>query len=576
MTDAFSDFNTNGDVSSNTEDTTTSNDTVTTFSDSVRSTLPSGEEITDDRRYEDEETGEKADEVDPRGLFKQRTINELRYYSREGPYGHAIITKPIDDIFKHGFSVEGDFTERDDGSSVAGDFLKEEYKDTYITAERKSRRDGLCVLMHLIEDNASSVAEPIPVEGGSFSGFKIWTIDTLSDELTDSTVADHTDFTEDQIYVSEGPVNGGVAIVDDINHPDHEEILGYGVKPRQDSDDAQTVQFVHGDRCQHFVWGSHVDGELGNFVTGKHVGESVLTPVLEPLKGAQMGYWAMKNILFRYSAPLHAVEPPESWGIEEWNEAEQDLGDISMASDALLPPGSELSVAEGVSEFDPEPIYDVLVSSVCTGTVFTKSVLQGTQSGTVSGSETDVKGYFNGVTNLRQERTDPKFREILKQVSQYDPQTVPPFTAPDSIDFDWGALLKPTAIQQAEGAVSLVTAATNGIKNYVLTPDEARSLLEEEWTTFDIDVALDDLSEDDWDSLDRINIREAGQGPRDDESVSGEGSVRANPTLQNGGGQPQGQTRESSQPQRSTDELLGSLTDKELQAELDRRADKEE
>ncbi|WP_206750798.1 hypothetical protein, partial [Halorubrum sp. SP3] len=71
-----------------------------------------------------------------------------------------------------------------------------------------------------------------------------------------------------------------------------------------------------------------------------------------PLKATHMGFWAIKNILYRYSAPLHAVEPPESWGMDEWDEASGQMSDLSMMSDALLPPGSELSVAEGVSEFD--------------------------------------------------------------------------------------------------------------------------------------------------------------------------------------------------------------------------------
>jgi hypothetical protein len=111
-----------------------------------------------------------------------------------------------------------------------------------------------------------------------------------------------------------------------------------------------------------------------------------------------------------------------------------------------------------------------------------------------------------------------------------------------------------------------VTAATNAIRQYVLTPDEARSLVEEEWASFDIDVDLDDLTEDDWDSLDRINLREAGRGPGDNED-----DVRGNPMRQNGGGQEAGQTRESSQPTRQT---ADGLTDEEVDAIASKVADK--
>lgn len=554
----------NGDSSTRVTDDSQTVTDVHVATDSVRSELPDEEELRDDKRYKDPDSDNEADDVDPRGLFAKPTLNELRYYAREGPYGQTIVQKPIKDIFKHGFEVDGDYTEKADEDGKAKQFLEQEYKEYYIEAERKSRRDGLAVLMHQIADSANSIAEPIDTDSASFKGFQIWTLDNLTDDLAASTVAEHTKYTRNQIYVSEGPEHGGVAIVDDINHEDYGEVVGYGVEPRSDSDEIENVQFVHGDRCQAFVWNEWVDGNLGNNVTGKHVGESVITNVLQPLKATQMGYWAMKNILFRYSAPLHAVEPPESWGPDEFETFTDKLDDISMASDATLPPGAELSVAEGVSEFDPEPIYEVLVESICAGTVFTKSVLQGTQTGTVSGSETDIKGYFNEIDLLRTERTATKFRDVLKTVSEYDQETVPPLTSPKKVQFDFGPLFKPTDIEQAEGAVSLVTAATNAIKNYVLTPEEARSLIEEEWAEFDIDIDLGELTEQDRDNLDRINIREAGQGPQDDEP-----DVRENPRQQNGGGQPEGQTRSSSQPTRTD-----SLSDEELDELADRLADR--
>lgn len=583
MTDVFTDVTKSEDSTSDdsSNDTNTDDEEVTTitdtFTDAVRTTVPQSDDIRDTNRYEDPDSDEKADDVDPRNLFRQPDLNEIRYYAREGPYGSTIIHKPLRDAFKHGFDVEGDNTENEDGKGKIESFL-DEYEEHYKLAETKSRRDGLAVLMFQTADGAESVADPIPDEDrqrgtATHEGFQLWTVDNLSDELSDTTVARHTEYDQDQIYVSEGVENGGVAIVDDVSHPDHGSVVGYGVLPRQDSEDVQDVAFVHASRCQHFVWHDHVDGDVGNNVTGKHVGESILTSVLQPLKAAQMGFWAVKNILFRYSAPLHAVEPPDSWGKDDWDEAEENLGNISMASDAMLPPGSELNVADGVSEFDPQPIYEVLHESICSGTIFTKSVLRGTQTGTVSGSETDIKGYFTEVQNFRQQRAENKFREAVRMVSSYDQSTIPRVAGVDTFDVNWGPLLKPTDIEQKDGAASLITAVTNGIKNYVLTPDEARSIVSEEWAEFDIDVDLDELEEDDWDSLDRINMNEAGQGIHDNEPVNQE-NVRENPQLRNGGGQPSGQNRESSQPQRTSQDSgvdLDSLSKEELHDELERR-----
>jgi hypothetical protein len=498
-------------------------------------------------------------------LFRPVDLNEIRYYAREGPYGPTIINKPVDDAFKHSFEIKGDNTEGNQNVGKIQETLKQ-IVPQYKLAKKKSRRDGLAVLMHLVSDGTQSVSDPIQTDDGTFEGFQLWTVDNLSDEITDHEVADNVEKVEpNQVYVTEGREDGGVAIVDDISHPDHGEVIGYGIRERDDSESLHDAQFVHADRCHHFVHGEEVDGQLGNNATGEHIGESVLTPILQPLKAAQLGFWSIKEILRRYSAPLHAVEPPESWSMEDYDDAEDKMGDISMASDAVLPPGAELSVAEGVSEFDPEPYYDTLVKPICAGTMFTKSVLEGTQTGSVSGSETDVKGYFSNVNVFRQQEIESDLREIAKKISTYDQSAIPRVASVESVKFDWNPLFKVSSLEQAEGAVSLVTAATNGVKNYVLTPDEARSLVEEEWATFDINVDLDDLTEDQMDTLDRININEAGQGIKDNEPVNSSRTVGGQQ-----GGRPEGSTQSQSNP--TTDDI-DELTTEELQAELERRSD---
>lgn len=564
MTDNFTDVVDTTDTSTSHEDSTDSETTVTdSFTDGVRAELPYSEPKNNDDRYEDPESDAKADDTDARGLFRAVDLNEIRYYAREGPYGPTIVNKPVDDAFKHGFEIKGDNTEGDDNSGTIEQTLTE-IVPQYKLAKKKSRRDGLAVLMHLVSDGTQSVSEPIETDSGTFEGFQLWTVDNLSDELTDHEVAENVDGIEaDQVYVTEGREHGGVAIVDDISHPRHGDVLGYGIRERSDSEHNHTVDFVHADRCHHFVHGEEVDGQLGNNATGQHIGESVLTPILQPLKAAQLGFWSIKEILRRYSAPLHAVEPPESWSMEDYDDAEDKMGDISMASDAVLPPGAELSVAEGVSEFDPEPYYDTLVKPICAGTMFTKSVLEGTQTGSVAGSETDVKGYFSNVNVFRQQEIESDLREIAKKISTYDQSAIPRVASVESVDFDWGPLFKISSLEQAEGAVSLITAATNAIKNYTLTPDEARSLVEEEWATFDIDVDLDDLTEDQMDTLDRININEAGQGIKDNEPVNRSATVSGQQ-----GGRPEGSTGGQSD---TTTDSVDELTTKELQAALERR-----
>ena len=569
MSDAFSDVldgDDDGGGASTETDTETTTPTATTsssvFGDAVRSEIQEDDEMANDPIYRDEETGKEADDVDPRALFGNASINELRFYYRQGPYGGTVVEKPIEDAFKHGFSVRAN---RDDVDLTTNNrrqrvhsFLNR-LKTPYIDAKIKARRDGLAVLHYQFADAADSTGDPIKEPSGegeavTFQGFQVYTLDNLSDDLAESTVADHTEYDHDQIYVSEGPEHGGVALVDDIEHPDHGDVVGYGIEPRQDSDEIDPVFFLHEQRCQHITHGTHVDGRLGNNVTGHHVGESVLTPVLQPLKATHMGFWAIKNIFYRYSAPLHAVEPPESWSSDDYDEAKGNMGDLSMMSDALLPPGSELSVAEGVSEFDPEHFFAALINALCAGTEFTKSVLEGTQTGTVSGSETDVKNYFNFVERLRTGEIADEMLAGYEKVARHDPSTAPQISG--GLTIDWEALFKPTDIERAEGMVSIVTAATNGIKNYVLTPTEAREVVEAGWSEFDMDADLGEpLTESEMDTLDRININEAGQGIKDNEPV--------NRTPQQGGsqgGRPEGAS-DGSQPQTDSN-VITELIDK--------------
>jgi hypothetical protein len=566
MSDLFSDVPVDDSGSDSSSDTEEDDDSTIVTDSTTRTTLPQSDGNRSVGHYEDPNSSSEADDVDPRKLFQKPTLNELRYYYRENPYGKPVVRKPIQDAFKHGFDVENDNTERNtDGKGHIKDFL-DEYKEYYETAEIKARRDGMSILMFHFGDDADTSAEPLG--DGEFRGFKLWTVDNLNDTLADSTVADHTKYNQDQIYVSNGAENGGIALIDDISHPDHGKVVGYGIAPRSESEDVQNVAFVHASRCQPFLWGTDVDGPLGSALTGAQIGESVLTPVLQPLKAIQMEFWSHKEILYRYSAPLHAVEPPEDWGQEEWDQAEANMGDISMASDAILPPGSQLSVAEGSGEFDPEPIHNVQVKAVCSGSEMTKSVLEGTQTGTVSGSETDVKNYFNHVEKLRQNRMVSKFREAVQLVSQHDQETIPRVAGPNSFDIEWGPLFKASDAEMAEGMVSVITAVTNGIKNYTLTPNEARDIIEAKWSDFEADVDLDDLTEDEYDIFDRINMNEAGQGASDNDPGS---TPRNNPRMKNGGGQEPGENRESSQPTRDGAVDLSNLSSEKLREELEGR-----
>jgi len=465
-----------------------------------------------------------ADDVNPKGLFRRTSVPELRYYYREGEFGKTLVNKPIDDAFKNGFDVD----EASNGND-AFEFLMQ-YVPKLRLAEKKARRDGFAVMeFKTRERSGASISEP-PSDVTDIEKFKVWTLDDLSPDVNELNVIKNVDVdvprgeelqTED-IFVSEN----GLVILDNPKFPQHEELLGYGLFLKNGS-----TTFLHRDRCQHFAWNTEVDGHPSEKVFGKWEGDSILTPVVHVMRQIKKGNWGMGQALFRYSAPLHVVETPAEMSREQWEDLSDNVDNLNASSEFVSSPGTTVKSVDAASEFEPEGFYNVLIEQMCSGTEFTKPVLIGTQTGTVSGSETDIKSYFNQVQRYRQNRAEDKMREALRMASSMSPSIVPPFSVGNGLEIDWNPLFKVDQAERAEALRTTMNAATQAVQNYVMTPDEARSFVEEEYVSFDTNVTFDVLSEEDWDDLDRVNLRKTGQKSPSDEPDMG------NPRVgQNGGG----------------------------------------
>ncbi|TKX52807.1 hypothetical protein EXE42_15335, partial [Halorubrum sp. SP3] len=163
--------------------------------------------MAEDAAYEDPETGKQSDNVDPRALFANASVNELRFYYRQGPYGGTVVEKPIYDSFKYGFDIEATDPDVDLDQNNRRERIKQflqQYKEAYIDAKIKARRDGLALLHFQFADAAGSVSEPIQHTRGegnavTFQGFQTYSLDNISDDLAESTVAEHTEYDDNQI-----------------------------------------------------------------------------------------------------------------------------------------------------------------------------------------------------------------------------------------------------------------------------------------------------------------------------------------------------------------------------------------
>ncbi|MDB9247461.1 DUF1073 domain-containing protein [Halorubrum ezzemoulense] len=525
--------------------------------------------------------GESADSIDPKRLVRTPSVDDIRWYYRNGPLAPTIVDKPVDDAFKHGYSVGNDNVEA---------FLNT-IEEPFKRAHRKARRDGFALLWFRFRDTAEEWEPPENVKG--IHEIKVLTLDDMTDAkpvafeeklsvgnrdgisddinpLVTSNLEDlyeaveraengslplSDEFVKDESVVDAAIDSGvdldaglsdnlpydrsrfyettdsGIVMSERIDDKRFEEPIGY----LYDRGAAFQPLLIHPSRVYHVAWRRDVDGNVNDETWGRYEGDSVLRPIIHLLRNLQKSNWANAQTMFRHSSPLHVMEVPEGASQEQYDKAEDATRNINAKSSITEPPNFDLRIEDNETNVDPEPHFNVIFDQICAGTEFTRSVLFGTQAGTVSGSETDIKNYFNKVERLREDRFEQELREIVDwwaDISDGRTELGIPNDAAD-FDIDWGPLFKLSALDRAEAMSRHVQLVTTGASNYILSEEEARSILAEEWADWS-SVELDGtLSESEKEALDRIDW---------------DGNVDGNPRVgQNGGGMEQGQQTASEQ-----------------------------
>lgn len=533
--------------------------------------------------------GDSSDEVDPRKLHRDPTLSEIRWYYRR-TFAKILVDKPIDDAFKNDFEFVGDnstesrnLLERPDFDGDGDGFV-----GAYKLAEKKARRDGFSLIfMGTRERGANGVHEsPISedVDVDRVSHLKVLTIDDLAQSAPHEDIKEGTGLDENEYEIRKT----GIVINTDVNSPDYRTPVGYVLSGKQS-------RFIHADRIIHLTWNPEVDGDYqGGGVRrwdgrrsslGQYEGDSVLIPSYDILKGIAKGNWAIMQALFRNASHVYSVKLPNNADDTDFDNAVGATRNINAKSAFVWPSTEyEFEQHESGNEMEPEQHFEVLFDQVCAGHEMTKSVLFGTQAGTVSGSETDIKNYFNKVERFRSNRAEDKIAEYLTRAKRMeDSRTNEDFEY--EADIEWGPLFKVDRETRVQMLQNETNALTTMIGSFALTPDEARAILSEDFSQVD----LDDLTEEQLDELDRINLTRSGQGPSAEraESEYAEGpdqpgqSRAAASQGGNSGGREQGQTTGSENPasdsspaQSLTDDLQrlselhdsGALTDEEFEA----------
>lgn len=487
--------------------------------------------------------GDSSDEVDPRRLMSDPHIDDIRWLYRTS-LGQTLIDKPIDDAFKNGFEVQGE-TERTDVKKILD---KTGFEESYKLAQKKARRDGFALLFLKLEDNSTGIEEDpfndrIAVK--SVKKLQVLTIDDLSKYRSEHSIpsgklADTIPFEEGTYEIRKT----GMVVDMDPNSDSYKEPLGYLVgqdKARR----GEQVDFIHANRIFHYTWNPEVDGDLDEKTLGEWEGDSVLVSVYHLLRGMKKGNWSIMQTLFRYAAKLYHVALPEDADEDDQEEAQKQLQNLNAKGEVITPHGYEMEDFQTDGQLQPREYFDVIFDQICASLEMTKSVLFGTQTGVVSGSETDIKNYFNQVQRLRQSRIEGDIREFVIRYNRLiDGRTSENYKA--EFEIEWGPLFKLSDLDQAETLTRTMQTLATAINNFVMTPMEARSILQEEWAEADIDWN-DEFTQEEKDFLKTLNIAQMGtEAALPDQ----EGSTQQ----QNGGGMKQGQQTASEQP--STDAML--------------------
>jgi hypothetical protein len=510
------------------------------------------------------EVGDSSDEVNPRQLMGDPHLNELRWLYRTS-MAKTIVDKPVDDAFKNGYEIKED----EDSSRSITTLLKDiGWEEHYKRVKKKARRDGFALSYFVLDDSSETVGEDPMADSVAVESIKKLETITLDDlaryktshgAIPAGTEADPLEGLDHDEYEIRPT---GIVMDTDATSATYKEPLGYLIGPPDWIDESNTldsVKFYHRNRFIHHTVNDVVDGDLDQDALGQWEGDSELVSIYHILRGLKKGNWSIMQTVFRYAAKMYHVELPEDANEEDWDNANDNMVNLNAKSELITPAGYEIQDFATDGQLQPREYFDVLFEQVCASTEMTKSVLFGTQSGTVSGSETDIKNYFNQVERVRQ----VDYVEDMQNYASHAIKLVDNRTNEGyDLDFDveWGPLFKLSELDNTERLSRVMQTLSSAINNFILTPEEARNILQEEWSSVDIDWE-DEFSEEEEDWLKTLNVAQIGSEaalPADENSkLQSEGNPRVG---QNGGGMESGQQTASEQP--TSDGLTSREMDK--------------
>lgn len=479
----------------------------------------------------DSQRSDSTDQVDIRKLVKEPSLSDIRWVYRN-TFAKVLVDKPVDDSFKNGYKLENDPADK------VADIL-DEWESAYQLGKKKSRRDGMSVLFHVYED--SDEGPHVPPTRDSFTdylGTNVLTVDDLADigetEIEDQVPDGYGSVLEDGVDPHEVDHRthnyecreSGLVLSKKVNDVNWNDPIGVVLDQWRVEDGTMdhSKQFAHIDRLQILTCNKEVDGDFSrdnnqrygelrqdSTTIGKWEGDSELQPVYHLIKDVFKGNWALMQTVFRYASPFYEVSVParDAQDEEQFQAARNMFNNLNAKSEGIFPEDYEVEMHDSEGSFDPQGYFDPIFDQICAGTEMTKSVLFGTQAGTVSGTEGDQKSYYNTVNRLQNTVIEDDMDEFVRQIGMLSSSLVPNFAL--GYEVNWNPIFELGELEKAENARTVLNAVSQISNQYALTPNEVRSLTREVLEELDYQTDLsEDLEIEDFDLIADLNLAANG------------------------------------------------------------------
>jgi SPP1 gp7 family putative phage head morphogenesis protein len=154
--------------------------------------------------------------------------------------------------------------------------------------------------------------------------------------------------------------------------------------------------------------------------------------------------WSLGEALYQNASPLRELELPEDAEDDEFDEAEKNFTDISARDTFVSPSGYKIHVHDTGKALNPQPTIDYTMDTIGGSARIPRAILLGAQAGAISGSETNIKDYFKGITTIQKNFIDPLLMGFYRQQQKFK------ILVDGDFELEWNPVWEMTEKEDAE------------------------------------------------------------------------------------------------------------------------------